>query len=706
MGQVASYEFYFGLFQIGLCLLIAGTCYRLYIRNQSDVAKERLGIFGGAFLLYALKISLRLYTPERGLLEPSLVLFLYHSLGVIFFLLLGTVGLLHFVGEGGRGTVKKASLVLIGALLLFDSLYIAYASADPTVVRHVIGLSKALHITQILVLAFVTVAILSRIPKEGYLQIFTTLPQKYTLGSAVVLLMLADVGHILNLTVFEGMEELNLLEYLLATIALWMITWRVYELSAVPPPAGEEMETSRDEVTAIDNILRQVYFGMNYMDLGERDIVFNDFLEKTRLRPLFDETRIGIDAERLLAAVEREPRFLFEIAGGLLAYFRENPQRTGELQTHYLTEYLRMLHLLTEGKDRRECPACGKRSCRLYSLYHRRSREGPERYAELWKGLSSVYGSEAYKYLHHFEKLKGWGVVATNAFFETDHSTGSEGLDGRMGRVPSKSFLLGIRDASIDKKRFFEPIVRRNLSEWRNVVYISIEPLEKLLVDFETSKPLISEGRLTLISLFPTEEGLASSHSSGYRINESSEGILKCVNELLPTLPMSSIILAMDLNPLLIKESPERFHGFLTALIRETFRRNVTIFASVTENMSPVHMDLLNDRADIVLRYSLHGSEIVTTVLKPSLGERIVLRKELYEILQWVTEENGQGRDPTFGDVKERWEITPVTARRRINELVNEDLLEVQKRGRSKTLRITERGREVLFARRSEVSLS
>jgi hypothetical protein len=83
MSQLTSYEFYMGLFQIGLCFVITGTCYGLYKKSGSETAKYRLKIFGTAFVLYALKIAMRLYVPESPL-YPSLILFLQHSLGTIF----------------------------------------------------------------------------------------------------------------------------------------------------------------------------------------------------------------------------------------------------------------------------------------------------------------------------------------------------------------------------------------------------------------------------------------------------------------------------------------------------------------------------------------------------------------------------------------------------------------------------------------------
>jgi predicted transcriptional regulator len=684
-----------GLLQILLCIVIARSSYLSYSRSISVAAKYRMMIFGIAFVVYALKITLRLHHPETTPLEPSLIMFLQHSLGVIFFILLGTIGLLYFVKTGLRERVKIASYLLVGIILLFDLLYIAYAAANPLVLKYSLDLSKVLHIIQILVLVFVTAVILRRITKVGQPRVLT-LPLKYPFGFGVVLLMLADLGHILNLTILKGVMELILIEYALTTFSLGIITWKVHEISKVPPLIREQEELSKDEVAIIDNILRQVYYGLSYIDVGERDLVFANFLEKTRLKAVFDRENVGIKGEKVHELISENPDFLFDVAMGMLSYFKENPQSIGELQTHYLTEYLRMLHSLTEVKNKRACPVCNSESCYLYSHYNRRERVGHARYAELWRRLSEAYGDEAHKYLHHLEKLQDWGVIATNAFFETRHSTGSRDLDERVGKIPSRGLVLYIRDARIDKKRIFKPMILKNLGEWRNIVYVSSDPIEKMLMDYGTLEDCVSEGRLTLVSLSSKVEEIENPYPGCYRVNESTSGLLEYIIYILQKSPLSSIIFAVDLNPLVIRESPKDVHGFFTDMMETFFQKNVTIFASISGNMNPVSMDILEDKADVIIRFSLTNGEVVTTVSKPSLKDRkITLRKELYELLRFVNDENNQGREPNYNDVKTEFEITSVTARKWINELIRKGMLESRKVGRSKTLRVTDKGREV-----------
>lgn len=698
MSEFTSYKIYIGLFQIGLCLAIAGTCYGLYNRSPYESARYRLKIFGAAFILYAVKISLRLYVPEDSPLYPSLTLFLQHSLGVIFFILLGAVGLLYFVEPSKKKQVKKVSYFLILTLILFDLIYVAYTIVDPTALRHTLALSKAMHVYQIMVLVFVTAVILRKITRQSHPGILL-LPKKYPFGFGVVLLMLADVGHILNLTIFQGMVELSLLEYILTTISLMIITWKVYDLSKEPKPSEAEVRSPRDEVSTIDNVLRQVYYGLSYIDVGERDIVFNDFLEKTGLKKVFDRKNVGIDPEKLRATLEENPDFLFEVAEGMLEYFKENPQSISELQTFYLTEYLSMLYSLTEKKSR-SCPVCGKPSCTLYSSFRLKKKEGHVRYGKLWRMLSEAYKKESPRYFRHFDKLRDWGSLATNAFFESEHYIGSKSVDDRV-KIPAKGFALSIRNAEIDKKIIFQPMIMKNLVEGRNVIYVSSEPLEKIQADFNILKDAVYDDRLIIVSLSSKTAGLEEVSKNCYRIRDSTTSLLNHLENFIQSFPLSSVIVAIDLNPLVIKETPKDIHNFITELMEAAFLRNLTIFASISGNMNPVSMDILEDGADVILRHSLLDGEVITTVLKPSLGERTVLKKELYELLQYVNEENSKGREPNFNDVKEKLKITSVTTRRRINELVRRNMLMVKKRGRSKTLRMTSKGRETLLAGRS-----
>lgn len=694
MGLLMSFELYVGFLQVFLCIFIARSSYLAYSRSISEAARYRMMVFSAAFAVYALKISLRLYHPEVTPLEPSLLLVLQHSLGVIFFILLGTIGLLYFVKSGLWGRVKNTSYLMVGVLLILDFVYAAYASVNPPALSYSLDLSKVLHVLQILVLVFVTAVILRRITVTGHPGLLN-LPLKYPFGFGVVLLMLADVGHILNLTVLKGVTGLVLLEYSLTTFALGIITWKVYGISKATPLIEERKELSKNEIAIVENILRQVYYGLSYIDVGERDLVFANFLEITRLKDVFDKENVGIKGEKFHKLIVENPEFLFKVAEGMLSYFEDNPQSIGELQTHYLMEYLRMLHNLTEVKNQRRCPVCSSQACYLYAHYNRLEKVGHAKYAILWRAISEIYRDEV-QYIHHLEKLRDWSVIATSAFFETEHSTGSKELDERVGKIPSRGFVLNIRDAKIDKKRIFEPMILKNLGEWRSLVYTSSDPLDKLLMDFEAFEDCISEGRLVLVSFSPKVEKTDNPYPGCYRINEAASGLLEFIKYFIKKGPLSAIIFAVDLNPLVIEENPKNVHSFFGEMMDAFFQKNVTLFASISGNMNPMSMDILEDKADIIIRFNLVNGELATTVSKPSLRERkITLKKELHGLLRFINNENNQGREPNYNDVKAEFNITSVTARKWINELIRRGMLESKKVGRSKTLRITDKGREV-----------
>ena len=73
--------------------------------------------------------------------------------------------------------------------------------------------------------------------------------------------------------------------------------------------------------------------------------------------------------------------------------------------------------------------------------------------------------------------------------------------------------------------------------------------------------------------------------------------------------------------------------------------------------------------------------------IKPGIPE------ELYEILEYVHEENRRGRKPYHRDVAEKFGVTKVTAVKRLKALKSMGLLRDEKRGRYKALEITEHGK-------------
>ncbi len=73
--------------------------------------------------------------------------------------------------------------------------------------------------------------------------------------------------------------------------------------------------------------------------------------------------------------------------------------------------------------------------------------------------------------------------------------------------------------------------------------------------------------------------------------------------------------------------------------------------------------------------------------IKPGIPE------ELYEILEYVYEENKRGRKPYHRDVAEKFGVTKVTAVKRLKTLKSMGLLRDEKKGRYKALEVTDHGR-------------
>jgi DNA-binding MarR family transcriptional regulator len=69
------------------------------------------------------------------------------------------------------------------------------------------------------------------------------------------------------------------------------------------------------------------------------------------------------------------------------------------------------------------------------------------------------------------------------------------------------------------------------------------------------------------------------------------------------------------------------------------------------------------------------------------------IRGELYDILEYVHEENRVGKKPYHRDVAEKFNITKVTAVKRLKALKAMGLLMDRRKGRYKALELTEQGR-------------
>jgi PAS domain S-box-containing protein len=105
-------------------------------------------------------------------------------------------------------------------------------------------------------------------------------------------------------------------------------------------------------------------------------------------------------------------------------------------------------------------------------------------------------------------------------------------------------------------------------------------------------------------------------------------------------------------------------------------RRGILILSIDPSTLSEQQLSLLEkETKDVELR------------IKPGIPE------ELYEILEYVHEENRRGRKPYHRDVAEKFGITKVTVVKRLKALKSMGLLRDEKKGRYKALEITEHGK-------------
>jgi PAS domain S-box-containing protein len=88
-------------------------------------------------------------------------------------------------------------------------------------------------------------------------------------------------------------------------------------------------------------------------------------------------------------------------------------------------------------------------------------------------------------------------------------------------------------------------------------------------------------------------------------------------------------------------------------------------------------------------------------VLEAKMG--LVLPDELQEILLYVSQQNRMDRQPSYKDIGKRFNITKTTTRKRIHQLQILDLLLETKRGRTKVLKVSDKGYRYVLAQSSRI---
>ncbi len=79
--------------------------------------------------------------------------------------------------------------------------------------------------------------------------------------------------------------------------------------------------------------------------------------------------------------------------------------------------------------------------------------------------------------------------------------------------------------------------------------------------------------------------------------------------------------------------------------------------------------------------------------------ENITIDNKLFDILQYVDKQNANKSLVSFKNIRKQFSITKVTTAKRINSLEEKDLVTIKKRGRLKTIYITDKGKRLLQRR-------
>jgi hypothetical protein len=127
-------------------------------------------------------------------------------------------------------------------------------------------------------------------------------------------------------------------------------------------------------------------------------------------------------------------------------------------------------------------------------------------------------------------------------------------------------------------------------------------------------------------------------------------------------------------------------NGF-TGVLKMLQELNETIYLAKAILLVVVDGDTLSLQEQSLLKKELLGVEA---------RHHIELEKDLLDIMKFVKKQNESGRSPAHKDVSSFFKITRPTAIKRLNLLKTKGLVVDSRRGRFKTLELTERGKEIL----------
>lgn len=671
----------FLILEILLTVIIIAAVSILYTRINVPEVRFRLSFLIAAFAAFFVALLFHV-AATRGFMYGVSV-FYEHVFGIVFFTLLGSTGLLHFLEKKYQGMVAKATYAFVGLLLLLTTAVQGYAVSRGAIYQ--LGVREIIlsHVLQLIILLLVTGIILRRIMVTHSYLTPLTLHRRYPFGIAAVLMMFAVAAHIGSITISPPPAHLvSFSESALVLPALVIIaSYIVFSYrSQIGLYAEVHMETCDCEycmerleyrrvwglVEALNHVVRQVYYTPVDVGIGAREVLFSEFLNSTGLAPLFSKNRMELRKEKFLTIPDKYER-LYIISKNILKFFAAHRELVNEAQLYHLVNFLDSLYA------------------------HRGSRSLDFKYHWIMLSkISSILGAEARE---HIERLSSWDVETTFSYFERLHPAGIPALDEFLGGLKTHQFLLNVSH-EVSRYRIMDPIIKNALSSWKNVIYVAADPVAKILRDFKEEQAFLREGRLRIITLMKGEKPAEGIEFSSF--DELITRVRKCVHDF----PNCTVFLVMDLNPIIISCSASGLHSFIKELTALRFEERMVVCALVTKNIPPLSMDILREEADIVVVHRGVNGEHVAEVVKPEQRFGEPLEKDLFEVLRQVYDENNRGRKPSITDISKAVSITPKTARKRIDSLRKMGLLDIEKSGRYRVVRLTDRGRQRVLLER------
>jgi DNA-binding MarR family transcriptional regulator len=648
------------LMQAALSIVIIGVIYGLHRHVGIEEVKFRLRFLVASFLAFLASLIFHAFAVS---------LLFEHVFEIVFFILLGATGLLHFMEKKYLRVVAAASYVLVGVLLLGSLAAQVYFSLVG--ISYHLGLRAIIlaHTFQIALLLLVTGLILRRILITHSSLSPITLHRRYPFGVASALMMFAVAAHIINVSLASDFQhQTSFFESLfvlpaLAIVAGYVIFAYKNQVYFFGPRDEKHARSLRER---LNHVVRQVYYTPVDVGIGRREVLFSEFLESTGLRKVFKRQEMELDEEKFLRASEGY-EFLHRLSKDILKFFTRYRELVNEAQFYHLVDFLDL-------------------------VYARRPRGFD--FKPQWLMLSELAKTLGVKAEQHLDKLSNWDNETTFSYFEEVHPTAIQAVDERLGGARTHQLLLNIV-AEIPKLRILHPVIKSALHSWRNVIYVTSDPVVRIKRELEEESSYFGD-RLRVITVLPgnrkREEGIVAV--------PSAQELAIAVEEGISAFPLGTLFLVLDLTPIVISSSPAGLHAFMKTLGEMRYNNKMVVCAAVSQNIPPLVMDILREDADIVASHELVSGALVSRILKPALGaeRKAALSRELFEVLRFVYDENARGRKPAIGEISSALAITPKTAKKRVSMLESKGMIKLEKLGRYKVAEITERGRQVALA--------